>query len=198
MKYGLHKQQYSDLLYALSLMIYARCVDYGGGIAVFEHFAENGFEMPCELLANVGIMRTEGTYPSNQDPHRHAFVEGWSTATKVKLERNPAKSEVVEVLVALCFLVDWSKADFSEISRNGKLKGNPPKLNIVDQWRFNSSQQRAFEKYAYICALDQLAKAGLVRWQSTGGFELIVSSEGDPPIDFAEAASVVAQKYAAA
>ncbi len=198
MKYGLHKAQYEEILSSLALVIYARSVDYGDGQVVFEHFAENGFEVPCSILTEAGIMQVAGTYPSNQKPHRHAFLKGWTTTSKLKIKQKPTLTKLVDVLVALCFLVDWDKAEFSDLDQNEKTGSTPPKLNVLDQWRFNSQEQHAFHRYAFHRAVEQLARTNLVRWRPTGGFDLLVSSNGDPPIDFSEAATLILAKYASA
>ena len=53
---GAH-DDYERLAWPMALLIYCRCIDYGDGLALFEHNAENGFHAPCDMLARLGLMR---------------------------------------------------------------------------------------------------------------------------------------------
>ena len=120
----------------------------------------------------------------------HGFIDRWHPSKPLKLARHPGEPSVFELIVALCFLVDWDSQYRPKMTKGGpalSAKDLPNiDLRLHEGRRITSGDDRVFEEEVFRLATVPLIKMGLGSWSDEGGFELIFSLRGERPIDLAD------------
>lgn len=180
---------YNELVHALALIIYARCVAYEGSHAEYEHFNDNRLGMPPDILARLGVMR--GTGPDEWlVSSRHIFERNWTPGMALDIKRHEGEPSVFDLIVAVCLMVDWDHSITERLTDIGSPKLDKlPDLDLKDDRRFQSEPQIVFQYLAFKRAATCLEKLGLGEWNDEGGFSLIAPLTGEKPIDLADSYS---------
>lgn len=161
--------RYRALAHGIALLIWLRCVDQGDGAPLFEHFNENGFDAPADMLTRLGLMeeRRRG---------EHAFTTRWRPGAPPSVTRTATSPTVFDLILGLLFLLNWDKA---EAPRQADApSAMPPLPDLSDDRRFMGAGQIRFHRYAIKVAADALAAFGLCRWDQDGALQIAPAPEG--------------------
>lgn len=161
---------YEAIVWPIALIIFARCQDSGDGIPEFEHHAENDFQEPSDILCRLGLM-------SDRDGrnHRHVFSKNWKPRKPLDLTRHPGEPTTFDLILALCFLVDWDSGHFGDVRKTKNLDLNQlienfvPGLNVSRK----TPEQRKLQEYALFTGCSVLDELGLGSWRDGAGFEVV-------------------------
>ncbi|WP_152986558.1 MULTISPECIES: hypothetical protein [unclassified Pseudovibrio] len=171
--------QYEALVRSIALIIYGRCVDHGNGIPEFEHFAENDLQEPPDILSRLGIMTDK-----DGRRHRHTFSFGWVPDKPLNLTRHQGEPTVFDLVLALCFLIDWDVARFGDIGRVRDFDPTQaaPKFDLSATRPFTTIEREAFCEYAFLTGCALLEELGLGSWTVDARFEVLFELSQNSPI----------------
>ena len=188
LRFGMDENLYQELSLVLALNTYSRCVSDADGCAVYEHFNENGLDVPPDILARLGVMCPEAPDKRMCSP-RHFFRNAWTPQKPLTLNRHEGEPSLFDLVVAVCLLVEW---DGQQVRQGISARKVPPpsefpELDLSDHGRFGSEPQLTFRDMSFWRAANRLHILGLGQWNENGRFELIRSLRGNrSPIDLAE------------
>ncbi|WP_417769750.1 hypothetical protein [Stappia sp.] len=162
--------EYETIVWPLSLLIFARCKDYGDGIPDFEHLAENDLQEPSDILCRLGLMTDR-----DGRGHRHVFARNWVPKKPLDLFRHPGEPTILDLILALCFLVDWDSHRFGDVRRINKRELNDLIENFdpqSDEWGEMSPRYK-FHESALFTGCSVLEDLGLGSWVDKVGFKVV-------------------------
>lgn len=163
---------YEALVRPLALMIYGHCIDYGDRPPEFQHWGQSDFKDTADMLARLGLM---AHWDSNQQIH--AFRPGWTTEKPLDLVRHPGEPTVFDLILGLCFYVDWD-AHVDTIGkrfrdgrpRNLDLSRPPPTFEMCEEATIERDE---FQQIAFLSGCAVLEDLGLGAWREGEGFEVV-------------------------
>lgn len=120
------------------------------------------------MLSRLGVMiELDGI------GHRHGFPKGWRPVEPLNLVRHPGEPTVFDLVLGLCFLVDWDarSVDFRNLQKSDR-KQNPPKFDL-DTTPFKTPERDAFQEFAFLTGCSVLENLGLGKWTEDAGFEVV-------------------------
>lgn len=165
---------YEKIVLPIALLIYSRCYDEDDAKASFEHLAENGWEIPSDILTRLGIM--EEVVENRTPGHCHKFAEGWIVEDRIQIKRHPGEPTIFELIYTLCYILDWDAHNFRYLPQKpvSDTSKPPPALNLSSESRFTSGANKEFHEYGFRLGVEQILKLGLGRWRSDdNGFKII-------------------------
>lgn len=172
---------YEAIVWPIALIIFARCRDSGDGIPEFEHFAENDFQEPSDILCRLGLMTDR-----DGRNHRHVFSKNWKPKEPIELIRHPGEPTTFDLILALCFLVDWDSGHCGDV-RNIRSYDASQLIDNFDprsnNWTRTSARFK-FREFALFTGCALLEDLGLGSWVDGAGFEVVVELSEDSDIRY--------------
>ncbi len=167
---------YEALAEALAIHVYSRCEEWPVGTVIYQHFAENNLNVPCEILARVGVMQ-----PLPRDT-AHAFRNNWAPGKPLTISRNEGEAPYDHLVLALVEIVRWfrpTKGGHSEWTRVGT--DRLPTSVDMTPGPINQGQI-ALLAYANRRVAGILEELGYGRWNNDTEFELTELGDRVPDI----------------
>lgn len=122
------------------------------------------------MLCRLGLMNdVDGTN------HRHVFPKNWEPRKPLGLTRHPGEPTTFDLILALCFLVDWDSRHYGDVRNTTNLDANQsidkfdPRL---DEWTKPSARYN-FHEFALFTGCSVLDELGLGSWRDGAGFEVV-------------------------
>lgn len=172
---------YDAIVWPLVLIIFARCQDHGDGVPEFEHYAENDFQEPSDILCRLGLMMDK-----DGQGHRHVFPKNWTPKQPLELLRHIGEPTTFDLILTLCFLVDWDSGKLGDV----RTTQFPVYSQLIDDLDLLSndysqtSSRRKFHEFAFFAGCQVLEDLGLGSWESGAGFKVVVELTEDSAIRF--------------